>query len=66
LNASDVVRVPMATAVFERACHIRARHKFTLADTLHLAAAVEARCGAFLTNDHRLSSFPDIPVEVLS
>jgi predicted nucleic acid-binding protein len=66
LTASDVNRVPMPTAVYERACRIRAQYNYRLADSLHLAAAVEAGCGVFLTNDHRLSGFPDIPVEVLA
>jgi len=65
LNASDVVRVSMPTTVFERACRIRALHGYKLADALHLASAVESGCGLFLTNDHRLSNFPDITVEVL-
>ena len=65
LNGSDVVRVPLPTSVYERACRIRAVHNYKLADALHLAAAVESGCGLFLTNDHRLSTFPDIPVEVL-
>ena len=65
LTGADVVRVPMPTAVYDRACQIRAVHKFKLADALHLAAAVEQHCGLFLTNDHRLSSFPAITVEVL-
>ena len=65
LTGSDVVRVPLATAVYERACRIRAVHNLKLADALHLAAAAEDGCGLFLTNDHRLSSCPDIPVEVL-
>jgi predicted nucleic acid-binding protein len=64
LTASDVLRVPMPTAVYERACRIRAAYNYKLADALHLAAAVEGGCGVFLTNDHRLSSFPDISVEV--
>ncbi len=65
LTASDVVRVPLPTMAYERACRIRALHNYKLADALHLAAAVEAGCGLFLTNDHRLSGFPDIAVEVL-
>src|SRR5260370_4130213 len=65
LTGSDVVRVPMPTAVYERACRIRALHNYKLADALHLAAAVENGCGLFLTNYHRLSGFPDITVEVL-
>jgi predicted nucleic acid-binding protein len=65
LTGSDVVRVPMPTAVYERACRARAVRNYKLAEALHLAAAVESGCGLFLTNDHRLSSFPDVPVEVL-
>jgi predicted nucleic acid-binding protein len=65
LTAADVVRVPMSTLVYDRACRIRAIHNYKLADALHLAAAVEAGCGVFLTNDTRLSGFPDIPVEIL-
>jgi hypothetical protein len=36
-----------------------------LADSLHLTGAVEAGCNRFLTNDRRLSAFPDVTVEVL-
>jgi predicted nucleic acid-binding protein len=61
----DAILVPITTAVFDRATAIRAVHKFRLGDSIHLAAAVEAGCDLFLTNDHRLSAFPDIPVEVL-
>jgi len=37
LTASDVMRVPMPTAVFDRACRIRATHNYKLADALHRA-----------------------------
>ena len=56
---------PITTAVFNRATLIRAAHQFKLGDSLHLAAAVEAGCDRFLTNDARLSAFTDIPVEAL-
>jgi predicted nucleic acid-binding protein len=62
---SDVQIVPITTAVFERATAIRAAHRFKLADSLHLAAAVENRCARFLTNDMRLAAFTDLPVDVL-
>jgi uncharacterized protein len=65
LNAANMTRLPLPTPVYDRACRIRALHNYKLADSLHLAAAVEGGCGAFLTNDIRLSGFPDIPVEVL-
>jgi predicted nucleic acid-binding protein len=65
LTGSDVVRTPMPTAVYDRACRIRAVHNYKLGDSLHLAAAIENGCGLFLTHDYRLSSFPDVTVEVL-
>ena len=61
----DVKVVPLNTAVFDRATVIRAAFGFTTPDAIHLAAAVEARCHRFLTNDTRLSRFPAIPVEIL-
>ena len=57
--------VPITTAVFDRAALIRATHNFKLGDSLHLAAAMEARCDRFLTNDLRLSAFTGVPIEVL-
>jgi uncharacterized protein len=61
----NVTLVSITTAVFDRATHIRATHNFKLADSLHLAAAVEAKCDRFLTNDTRLAAFTGLPVEVL-
>jgi predicted nucleic acid-binding protein len=61
----DVHLVPLTTAVYDRATAIRATHNYKLADSLHLAAAVESGCNVFLTNDVRLAAFPDITVEVL-
>jgi predicted nucleic acid-binding protein len=65
LTASDVVRLAMPMAVYDRACTIRATHNYKLADALHLATAVERGCDVFLTNDRRLRGFSDLPVEVL-
>ena len=61
----DVRLLPLSTTVYDRATLIRATHNFKLADSLHLAAAVEGGCDRLLTNDTRLSGFPDIFVEVL-
>ena len=56
----------MPSAVYERATEIRAHHNFKLGDSLHLAAAIERGCQKFLTNDARLSRFPDLVVQVLT
>jgi predicted nucleic acid-binding protein len=61
----DVLKVPLTTAVYERATLLRARYNFKLADSLHLAAAIENGCDQLLTNDTRLSRCTDIAVEVL-
>jgi len=53
-------------AVFDRAAAIRAHHSVKPLDALHLAAASEARCDIFLTNDQRLRSVPGLAVEVLA
>jgi uncharacterized protein len=63
--SSNVIFAPMSSAVFDRATSIRATHGFKLADSLHLAAALESGCQMFLTNDGRLSTFTDIAIEVL-
>jgi predicted nucleic acid-binding protein len=58
--------VLFATAVFRRAASIRARENFKTPDALHLAAAVEAGCDSFLTNDAQLARFTGIAVEVIT
>lgn len=63
--APHLTTVPLTTAVHQRAALIRGTHRYGLADSLHLAVAVEYRCDRFLTNDQRLAAFPDILVEVL-
>jgi predicted nucleic acid-binding protein len=57
--------VDFTGAVFRRAAEIRASHNFKTPDALHLAAAVEGGCTAFLTNDAQLTRFPGLAVEVI-
>lgn len=58
--------VPLTSSVFRNAATIRAQRNYKTPDALHLAAAIEAGCDVFLTNDLRLKSFPGITVEVVS
>jgi predicted nucleic acid-binding protein len=46
----------ISDAVFDRAATLRARHRLKTPDALHLAAAIEAGCDEFWTNDHRLDT----------
>jgi len=48
--------VPMDAPVFDLATDLRARHRLKTPDALHLAAALNAGCDAFWTNDRRLES----------
>jgi predicted nucleic acid-binding protein len=61
----NVEHIPVTAAVFDRATIIRAMHNFKLADSLHLAAAMEGNCDSFPTNDLRLAGFTGLPIEVL-
>jgi predicted nucleic acid-binding protein len=64
-SAASIPVVPITPAVCDRAALIRAAHRFKPMDALQLAAAVEHGADVFLTNDVRLSSFPDLTVELL-
>jgi predicted nucleic acid-binding protein len=64
-TSPGVTMLSVTAAVCDRAALIRAAHNFKPLDSLHLAAAVVHGCTRFLTNDNRLSRFPDITVEVL-
>lgn len=48
--------IPANRAVFDRATQLRAEHGLKTPDALHLAAAIEAGCDEFWTNDHRLEA----------
>jgi len=64
LDALDVIALTRPVCV--RAAAIRATHRFRTADALHLAAAIEAGCDAFVTGDQRLSGFLDISVALIA
>jgi predicted nucleic acid-binding protein len=61
----DVRKIPLNSAVFDRAAQIRATHGFKTPDAIHLAAAIESGCDRFLTNDARLARFTGLAVEIL-
>jgi predicted nucleic acid-binding protein len=64
--ASEVAELVVFTpAVFRRAAEIRAQLNFRTPDALHLAAAVEAACDVFLTNDAQLTRFSGLTVELV-
>lgn len=64
-NQPGIMRVPLAPAVFDRATQLRADWSFKTPDALHVAAAIEASCDRFLTNDARVARCTEIATEVL-
>jgi predicted nucleic acid-binding protein len=65
VGQQNVQTAPLTTAVFDRAALLRATHRFTTTDAVHLAAAIVHGCDRVLTNDTRLSACPDIPIDIL-
>jgi predicted nucleic acid-binding protein len=69
--APDITFVPLSAPVYERAANLRGVHayasgkRYSVQDSLHLAAAIQGGCNSFLTNDNRLAGFPDLFVDVL-
>ena len=63
--APRLATVSLTAADHYRAAMIRGRHNYGLADSLHLAVAVEHRFDQFLTHDQNLAAFPDVGVELL-
>jgi predicted nucleic acid-binding protein len=57
--------VPVFAATAEAAADLRARYNLRTPDALQLATALETRCDAFLTNDHRLNRVTDLKILVL-
>ncbi|HEV2149139.1 MAG TPA: type II toxin-antitoxin system VapC family toxin [Longimicrobiaceae bacterium] len=67
LTRSRGVRLVLLDRVLLRtAAQLRAVHGIRTPDALQLAAALTARCSAFLTNDRRLPTVPGLPVVQLS
>lgn len=55
-QSRNLRRCRLTGAVYEMATELRASHGVKTPDALHLAAAIQARCEEFWTNDHRLPS----------
>jgi predicted nucleic acid-binding protein len=54
--------VPVTIEIAVEAGFVRGRTSLTLADAIHLAMARQAGASAFVTNDRRLRSMPELAV----
>jgi predicted nucleic acid-binding protein len=64
-NRERLLLLEVTRPVLARAVEIRARHRFTTPDAIHLATAVLHGADAFLTSDRPLVRFDEIPVHRL-
>jgi uncharacterized protein len=55
--------ISLSSAIMDLATEIRAQYGFRTPDAMHIAAAVEAKCDVFLTNDFRLARFAGITID---
>lgn len=59
-DESRALWIPMGRSVFTHAARLRAEYRIKTPDALHLAAALEAGCSEFWTNDRDLGSLNDL------
>ncbi len=62
LDGDVIELVPAIPEVLEIAARIGSRHKFRLADSIHVASAMMANCDAFITNDKKLKCSPELDI----
>ncbi|NEV64432.1 type II toxin-antitoxin system VapC family toxin [Thiorhodococcus minor] len=57
---------PLKRTLFDRAAELRAYHGLKTIDALHLAAALDAGCNAFWTNDRRLERAASERIQIVA
>lgn len=62
---TELVLVPMSTAMIERATELRAKYNLKTPDALHYATAVVVGATVFLTWDLELARCVEVPVELV-
>ncbi|HEY3324362.1 MAG TPA: type II toxin-antitoxin system VapC family toxin [Planctomycetota bacterium] len=65
LKSENFSTVPIDAAISERSADLRARYNLRTPDAIQIAAALNAGCQAFLTNDAKLKRVTDLRVLVL-
>jgi predicted nucleic acid-binding protein len=64
-QTQHITLVPITISIAEQAADLRARYNLRTPDALHLAAALDAGCNAFLTNDLALQRVTELPILIL-
>jgi predicted nucleic acid-binding protein len=66
LNSREFLLLPITSRINESVADLRARYNLRTPDALHVAASIDARCDAFLTNDASIKRVTEIAVLVLA
>ena len=64
--APGLIFLPVTVAVADTSADFRAKYNLRTPDALHIAAAIQADAGCFITNDRRLKAVKEIPVLLLA
>jgi predicted nucleic acid-binding protein len=65
LKGTGFKLIPITAPIAEQAAELRATYKLKTPDALQIAAAVDQKCDAFLTNDTGLKRVTEVQVLVL-
>src|SRR5262249_10369125 len=65
LHSGEFRLLLVTSRIAESAADLRARYNLRTPDALHIAAGIDARCDAFLTNDTGIKRVTEIAVLVL-
>jgi len=66
VNSQSVLFCPVDETTADKAADLRERYDLTLTDAFQIAAAIQAGCDSFLTNDVELKRVMDIPILIVS
>ena len=65
LHSGEFRLLTITARIAESAAALRARYNLRTPDALHVAASIDARCDAFLTNDAGIKRVTEITVTAL-
>lgn len=65
LSSKGLTFTPILESTAVLAARLRAKYNISTPDSIHVAAAIESGCQAFLTNDNRLRPILDLRVLML-
>ena len=65
LESRNLILLPITASMAERAAEFRATYQLKTPDALQIAAALQAGCEAFVTNDRQLQRVKELRIVIL-